>query len=173
MITYESSDELFDFAVMQFSFLNQLGFRLSKDQRVATYSSPKFVWRIAGERYGDAPSMNLLDLSTARKLPSPLDALVFHLRDYEKERDEIEKMFSHYAPSRRGIAALAALCKRHPWVFTSDDWLKDETFLDAAKKTEEWASGCLERGTLPSSSEVIAKLRSFGAAAPTAEPKMG
>ena len=162
MSATETSDELFDFEISQFMFLTAVGFRLSRDSHTATYSSDKLIYRITKQRYGDPPSVTLLDVVSKKELAPPSDGLIFYLPDYETEWSEARKRFEAYSTEKSAIAAFADLCKQNLWLFTSTGWAKASAFVEAQSKTEEWFMSSLEEtGPMPNASDVICKLRSF------------
>ncbi|MEO8627977.1 MAG: hypothetical protein ABI612_07725, partial [Betaproteobacteria bacterium] len=161
MTVGESSEELFEFEVRRMSFLGNSGYTLTRNLITAAYTSKDFTYRIRKERHGEPPRATLFDASTELELPSPTDALIFYLDDYNDEWIRTLQMFQSYSQEKAAICAYTELCKRHKWVFGSTGWTKAADFLAGLQKTEEWSTACLSQGIFPRFPDVIAKLRSF------------
>ena len=161
-IPNETGDELFAFEVKLFEYLLHAGYTVSREQHCVTYSSRELIFRIREQRYWDSPTSKLLDAKTEAELPHPMEALTFYLEDYESEWKEVNSMFPGYSRKKRGIAAYVELCKRNPWIFATTAWTKAADLIEASRKTNEWALGCLSEGiTFPNYDDIIRKMRSF------------
>ena len=156
----DSSEDLFRFEVDQYSFLVALGFLKTSNADVVEFHSQKLTYTIGCQRWGESALSKLEDARNRKKLPPPMTALQYFLADYVDERAKYLEHFRHFTSVRASIAAIAALCAKNPWVFTSTEWAEDGDFLRAIDETQKWFDSA---SPLPSAPEVLAKLRSFRA----------
>lgn len=154
----DSSEDLFRFEVEQFSFLVALGFLKNSKADLVEFQSEKLIYTIGCQRWGEPASSKLEDARNRRKLPSPQTALQYFLVDYVGEWTLSLKRFSHLTSLRASIAAIATLCNKHPWIFTSTEWADNPDFLHAINETQKWFESAAQ---LPAAAEVLAKLRSY------------
>lgn len=154
----DSSEGLFRFEVEQYSFLVALGFLKTSKADLVEFQSEKLIYTIGCQRWGESASSKLEDARNRKKLPSPLTVLQYFLVDYVGEWAISLKHFNHLTSLRASIAAIATLCNKNPWIFTSTEWAEDSDFLRAINETQKWFESAIP---LPSAGEVLAKLRSY------------
>lgn len=155
---------LFEFEAEKFGFLVEMGFKKTVDAtssgeiREVKYVSSKFIYTV-GIHFGRDRNYSKFSRVNGDELPSPITVLEYFLPNYFEDRKSIESRTCDLDPIRKAISINAELCKSNSWIFTTDSWVDDESFLNAIAETNKWF-WALGR-PLSDRREYVEKLRSF------------
>ena len=136
--------EIYTFEVESFSFLLHLGFSREKPLHAQPhldeieYVSKSYVFLIGMHQGRDENYRRFMSAQDRKVLTYPEVALKFFLEDYEKERSELEDQIAVGDAMKLPTLVEIELYKRHPWVFTTTEWVTDLNFVNGVAMTNQW-----------------------------------
>ena len=114
----------------------------------------------AKDRYGEPPAQVLLSADEKTESTSPYTALKYFLDDYLHDWMEIDKECLLDNEYKRSILVGALLLKKNSWLLLSDEWTRNEKFLEAVQNTKDWFTQKLGASDMPTYEESIHHLHS-------------